>query len=171
MPKSTAKKATGEKAPAKKAPAKKAAAKKAPARKAPAKKAPARRLAVRADESPWTAKELTVVRRELEADAQRLRAELADTESDLAELMRDGSDGAGNDQADLGSSTLTRDHEMSLADNWRDMLQQVEHALDRIEDGSYGLCERCGNPIGKQRLMAFPRATLCLSCKQREERR
>lgn len=152
MSESTAKKSTGKKAPAK-------------------KQAAQRRLAVRPDESPWTAKELDVVRRELDADAQRLRGELAETESDLAELMRDGSDGAGSDQADIGANTLTRDHEMSLADNWREMLQQVEHAMDRMDNGTYGVCEQCGNPIGKQRLMAFPRATLCLSCKQREERR
>ena len=176
MPESTAKKSTASKTPGKKAAAKKASAKQASAKqvsakKAPAKKSPVRRLAVRPDESPWTAKELDAVRRELDADAQRLRGELATTESDLAELMRDGSDGAGNDQADVGASTLTRDHEMSLADNWREMLQQVEHAMDRMENGTYGVCEQCGNAIGKQRLMAFPRATLCLSCKQREERR
>ena len=40
-----------------------------------------------------------------------------------------------------------------------------------VEHGSYGICESCGNPIGKMRVMAFPRATLCLTCKQREERR
>jgi DnaK suppressor protein len=60
---------------------------------------------------------------------------------------------------------------MSLAKNARDMLMQTEKALGRIEDGTYGVCEQCGEPIGKMRLMAFPRATLCLSCKQREERR
>ena len=85
--------------------------------------------------------------------------------------MRDAGDGAGNDQADVGSTTFERDHEMSLANNARDMLAQTQHALERIEDGSYGVCERCGQPIGKMRLKAFPRATLCLTCKQREERR
>ena len=85
--------------------------------------------------------------------------------------MRDAGDGAGNDQADVGSTTFERDHEMSLANNAREMLAQTERALTRIEDGTYGVCESCGEPIGKMRLMAFPRATLCLSCKQREERR
>ena len=50
-------------------------------------------------------------------------------------------------------------------------LAQIERALQRIEDGTYGVCESCGNAIGKMRLMAFPRATLCMTCKQREERR
>jgi DnaK suppressor protein len=60
---------------------------------------------------------------------------------------------------------------MTIVNNSRDMLLQSEHALGRIADGTYGVCENCGNPIGKNRLMAFPRATLCMSCKQRQERR
>ncbi len=60
---------------------------------------------------------------------------------------------------------------MSLVNNALDMLQQDERALSRIDDGTYGQCESCGNPIGKARLQAFPRATLCVSCKQQAERR
>ena len=60
---------------------------------------------------------------------------------------------------------------MSLANNSRDLLLQVERALGRLDAGTYGRCENCGNPIPKARLQAFPRATLCVSCKQREERR
>jgi RNA polymerase-binding protein DksA len=201
MPESTAKKSSAgvaakttaakKKAPAK-TPAKKTSATKTPskparatqtgesdakqkkaaaAKRARSRKAAAHRLAVREDEAPWTATELTEVRAELEKEAERLHGELAVLEAEIAELIRDGNDGAGNDQADVGSNTLERDHEMSLATNWREMLQQVEHALERIDDGTYGVCERCGKPIGKMRLMAFPRATLCLPCKQREERR
>ncbi|UWE13688.1 TraR/DksA C4-type zinc finger protein [Actinacidiphila bryophytorum] len=51
------------------------------------------------------------------------------------------------------------------------MLVQAEHALQRLDEGTYGLCEVCGNPIGKARMQAFPRATLCLDDKQRQERR
>ena len=49
--------------------------------------------------------------------------------------------------------------------------RQAERALQRIDNGTYGVCESCGQPIGKARLQAFPRATLCVSCKQKEERR
>jgi DnaK suppressor protein len=126
---------------------------------------------VKADERPWTAAELAGVRDELVAERARLRDELNLAEHELADLMRDAGDGAGNDQADIGSTTFERDHELSLANNARDMLAQTEHAMERIDDGSYGVCESCGQPVGKMRLMAFPRATLCLSCKQREERR
>ena len=71
----------------------------------------------------------------------------------------------------MGSTSFERDHEMSLAANARDMLMQTAHAIERIDSGNYGTCENCGEPIGKMRLMAFPRATLCLTCKQLEERR
>ncbi len=164
------KKAPAKKAPAKKAPTKKAATKKASGRSS-AKSTQADRLAVRADESPWTSAELAEVRDDLNGEAQRLRKEISLAEEEIAGLFRDGGDGAGHDQADVGSTAFERDHEMSLARHSREMLSQIEHALERIDDGSYGVCESCGNPIGKLRLMAFPRATLCVACKQREERR
>ncbi|MCW2750136.1 MAG: DNA-binding protein [Aeromicrobium sp.] len=128
-------------------------------------------LAVRANEKPWTASETKAVRAELESDLTRLRGELDQSARELQDLLRDGVDGAGNDQADVGSKGLERDAEMSLAANQRELLQQTEKALDRLDKGSYGQCEVCGDPIGKMRLIAFPRATLCMTCKQREERR
>ncbi|AWB92002.1 TraR/DksA family transcriptional regulator [Aeromicrobium chenweiae] len=128
-------------------------------------------LAVRADETPWTAAETEEVRTELEADLTRLRGELDHSARELQDLLRDGVDGAGNDQADVGSKGLERDAEMSLAANQRVLLLQTEKALERLDKGTYGQCEVCGEAIGKNRLIAFPRATLCMTCKQREERR
>jgi RNA polymerase-binding protein DksA len=152
-------------APAKKAPAKKTA------KKAAKKAAGPAIYVVRPDEKPWTAAELREVKGELLSEVKRLKEEIAIAEDDLADLIADAGDGAGDDQADAGSKTFEREQEMSLANNARDMLDQVNHALDRIATGSYGVCENCGNPIGKARLQVFPRATLCVSCKQREERR
>ncbi|MBA2739464.1 MAG: TraR/DksA C4-type zinc finger protein [Actinomycetota bacterium] len=146
----------------------------ASATKASAKKASRRSpssLPVRQGEDSWTASDVAHVRAELEADRARLLDEVAAADLEIKSLLRDGGDGAGNDQADVGSKALERDAEMSLANNSREMLLQVEHALARLDDGSYGVCESCGQPIGKLRLMAFPRATLCLSCKQQQERR
>jgi RNA polymerase-binding transcription factor len=171
-----AKKAPAKKTPAKQAPTKRVAMKtnenRTPAT-APAKSAAhkAETLTVKSGENPWTAAELTELRSELEADVVHLKKEIRDAEQEIVGLLRDGGDGAGNDQADVGSTTLERDHEMSLANNARDMLDQIERALSRIENGTYGICESCGNAIGKGRLQAFPRATLCVSCKEREERR
>jgi RNA polymerase-binding protein DksA len=122
-------------------------------------------------EKPWTAAELNAIRKELEAQVRELRGEITDAEQSWAALQRDSGEGAGDDQADAGTKTFEREHEMSLAANSRDLLSQVERALQRLDDKTYGICESCGNPIGKARLQAFPRATLCVTCKQREERR
>lgn len=128
-------------------------------------------LSVREDETPWTVEELAEVRAELEADVQRLTAELDEAEEELVELMRSYGDGAGDDQADAGAATWEREHELSLTNNARSLLEQSQHALERIELGTYGDCESCGTAIGKMRLQAFPRATLCMTCKQKQERR
>jgi DnaK suppressor protein len=134
-------------------------------------KAAGSKLVVLEAEDPWTKEELSEVRNQLKADVKRLRVELDQVEGDLQNLMRDAGEGAGNDTADVGSATFERDQEMTIVNNARDMLEQSEHALNRIADKTYGICEVCGNPIGKNRLMAFPRATMCMTCKQREERR
>ena len=96
---------------------------------------------MREDESPWTAKELREVRAELERDIEQLRTELQHAQSDLVDLMRDSGDGAGDDQADAGAKTYEREQEISLANNAREMLEQTEHALERLDDGTYGICE------------------------------
>ncbi|MFF9197862.1 TraR/DksA family transcriptional regulator [Streptomyces sp. NPDC014779] len=184
-----------EKAAAKKAPAKKTAAKtaaptnrKTGASTVAAKKTavgvttagaagaavpPARagELAVRPGEEPWTPEEVAEARNELQAEVLRLRSELAHSEEELTGLMRDSGDGAGDDQADTGTKNITREHELALAANAREMLEQTEHALERLDAGTYGLCEVCGKPIGKARMQAFPRATLCVEDKQKQERR
>ena len=106
-----------------------------------------------------------------EDDVARLSAEVEEAEQDLVELMRNYGDGAGDDQADTGSATWEREHELSIANNAKELLDQSRLALRRIDEGTYGDCESCGQPIGKMRLQAFPRATLCMTCKQRQERR
>ncbi|MBK3624642.1 TraR/DksA C4-type zinc finger protein, partial [Streptomyces sp. MBT49] len=128
-------------------------------------------LAVRPGEDPWTPQEVEEARAELESEQARLRAELASSEAALTGLMRDSGDGAGDDQADTGTKNITREHELALAANAREMLIQTEHALERLDAGTYGLCENCGQAIGKARMQAFPRATLCVECKQKQERR
>ncbi|MEU3689164.1 TraR/DksA family transcriptional regulator [Streptomyces narbonensis] len=190
---------SAEETPAAHAPAKKAAARKTAARKATAAKkqtgartvaakktaggvttaedeaaVPSARtgeLAVRPGEDPWTPEEVEEARSSLQAEALRLRSELVHSREELTGLMRDSGDGAGDDQADTGTKNITREHELALAANAREMLEQTEHALERLDAGTYGLCEVCGKPIGKARMQAFPRATLCVEDKQRQERR
>lgn len=128
-------------------------------------------LAVRPGEEPWTPEEVEGAWAELTAEVLRLGEEITSSERSLAGLMRDSGDGAGDDQADTGTKNITREHELALAANAREMLTQYEHALQRLDAGTYGLCENCGDPIGKARMRAFPRATLCVECKQKQERR
>ena len=124
-----------------------------------------------AGESPWSATELKAIRIELSKELLRLKHELESIESEMEALIADSGEGAGDDQADSGTKTFEREHEMSLVINARDMVLQTERALDRIDRKTYGNCEDCANPIGKERLQVFPRATLCMICKQKEERR
>lgn len=124
-----------------------------------------------ANEAPWTAAELKSIRAEIAKDLERLRRELAVVEAEMDDLIADSGEGAGDDQADSGTKTFEREHEMSLVINARDMVLQTERALERIDAKSYGNCEDCGAAIGKARLQVFPRATLCMICKQKEERR
>jgi RNA polymerase-binding transcription factor DksA len=136
----------------------------------PIKQAPTP-IVVSDSEAAWNATELRAIRSELAKELIRLQKELASIESEMDALIADAGDGAGDDQADAGTKTFEREHEMSLVINARDMVLQTERALDRIDTKTYGNCEECGSPIGKARLQVFPRATLCMLCKQKEERR
>ena len=136
----------------------------------PIKGAPAP-FVIEESEGVWTAAELKSMRAELSKDLTRLKAELLEAEGEMEDLIISAGVGAGDDQADAGTKTFEREHEMSLVYNARDMVLQTERAIERIDTKSYGRCEECGNPIGKARLQVFPRATLCMACKQKEERR
>ena len=128
-------------------------------------------VVVSENESPWSAAEIKAIRAEISKELDRLRAELAVVEQEMDALIQESGEGAGDDQADAGTKTFEREHEMSLVINARDMVLQTERALERIDNKSYGNCEECSAPIGKARLQVFPRATLCMLCKQKEERR
>lgn len=128
-------------------------------------------LPVRQGEKRWTEAEVKLIRDQLAAEATALRAEINRAESEIAIRLGDAVGDAGEDQADVGAKTFEREHELALTHNARELLAQTERAIARIEAGTYGTCESCGNAIGKARLQAFPRATLCVACKQREERR
>ena len=127
-------------------------------------------LPVRPGEEPWTDEELGEVRAELADEAAGLRAEIDQAQAQIQRLGDTVSE-AGDDEADASSKLYEREHELALTRNTRELLEQTEHALARIDAGTYGVCESCGKPIGKARLLAFPRATLCVECKQRQERR
>ncbi|WP_029068843.1 TraR/DksA family transcriptional regulator [Jonesia quinghaiensis] len=126
---------------------------------------------VRPGEEPWAPAELMAVAQALLDEDARLRQEIEAAHADLTEFLRNSGEGSGDDQADYGSSALEREQELTLVNNTRDLLEQNQRAISRLDAGTYGVCETCGEPVGKARLEAFPRATLCVACKQREERR
>ncbi len=69
-----------------------------------------------------------------------------------------------------GTTTFERERDLSLSENVKDILGRVKAALERIEDGTYGICELCELPIPEERLEALPYANLCISCKEKEEK-
>ena len=113
----------------------------------------AEQLRVKDDESPWSEDEISEVREVLLEEIEQHRVELKLAEDELDDLLRASGDGSGDDQADAGAKTAER-----------------EHALEQLEAGTYGICENCGNPIGKLRLQARPRATLCMTCQEKQDR-
>ena len=80
-------------------------------------------------------------------------------EDELGEVGGRGSD---NHLGDMATATFDRELDQGLEEGAQHTLEQVERALARIDDGTYGTCERCGKPIGEDRLRARPSATLCI---------
>lgn len=77
--------------------------------------------------------------------------------------------GYGDHLADQGTEMFEREKAIGLEQSLQARLSQVEHALSRVDAGSYGTCERCGRRIPKERLDAMPEATLCIECKTEME--
>lgn len=103
-------------------------------------------------------------------DELTVEYEQAVQQSQVLRLVEIG-DTAGDDQADSGTKTAERDTAQSLLRTILDRRAQFEHALTRLEEGTYGFCEGCSAPIPVERLEIFPSATSCVSCKQTRERR
>ena len=71
---------------------------------------------------------------------------------------------------DMATATFDRELDYTLEENAESVLQEINSALTRIEAGTYGRCQNCGQPISPERLEAIPWATRCIDCKRREER-
>jgi DnaK suppressor protein len=123
---------------------------------------------------PLSRKELSEFRRLLEDERVRLLEELEAMEEHTPEVEdqvgMDIGGGYDEDLADVASSTFEREKGLALESSVQQMLAQVEEALARIEDGTYGICQRCGDPIDIARLRVLPFATLCIRCKELEEK-
>jgi len=74
------------------------------------------------------------------------------------------------DELDQAVNEYDKAFEMRIRDREKGLLKKVNHSLKRLEKGEYDICESCGAPIGKKRLTARPEATLCIACKEDQER-
>jgi DnaK suppressor protein len=115
-----------------------------------------------------TDKQLQAVRDELLAERVQLlhQVEELDAEADVKNWREGGFD---DDPADAGSASFERETAQSLSNHARNQLVQIDDALRRMDQGSYGTCQRCGNAIDPARLEALPHAILCMDCKRRDE--
>jgi RNA polymerase-binding protein DksA len=75
-----------------------------------------------------------------------------------------------NHMAEVASVTLDREIDYTLEENSEHVLADIETALTKIDEGTYGICENCGQPIAEERLTAMPWARFCIDCKRLQER-
>ena len=121
-----------------------------------------------------TKKELDDLRQRLENEREELQVQLttieetsfATSQSDLS-----GEVSFDEENADAGTFTFERERDLSIENNVRDLLGKIERALTRMDEGTYGICSRCGKPIEKARLKALPYADLCIKDAQAQSRR
>lgn len=115
----------------------------------------------------------SMLRTFLESERVRLEAEVEEIAIEGHEALSEasGENNYRDHMADQGSATFSRELDMTLDENVRDALVAVEKALTRMDEGTYDICERCGVPIGEDRLKAMPTATMCITCKTAEESR
>ena len=108
----------------------------------------------------------------LEGERMRLlhAARAVHHDGSLLEETGDLAIGSGDHLADSASETYMRELDEGLEENAEHIVVEIDAALGRIEDGSYGLCADCGGPIGEERLLAVPYATLCIAHKRARER-
>jgi RNA polymerase-binding protein DksA len=114
-------------------------------------------------------------RTRLETERDRVRGAIEFLQEDNSHSLEDetgeiNASGADNHPGDTASATYDRELELGLEEGAEDLLAKIEAALKRIDDGTYGTCASCGQPIGEERLEAMPWATLCIDDKRREER-
>lgn len=112
-----------------------------------------------------TADKYKKARERLESELKRLTDEMAQmqTSASTGEERREGSPfGKREEEA---TETLELEKRLTLENRVRQDIAEVEHALDKIEKGIYGLCDNCGQPISDERLEALPQASLCIKCK------
>jgi DnaK suppressor protein len=127
-----------------------------------------------ASRTVYTKKELDDLRERLVSERSELEVQLttieeqsfATSQSDLS-----GEVSFDEENADAGTFTFERERDLSIENNIRDLLAKIDRALGKMDEGTYGICIRCGKPIEKARLKALPYVDLCLKDAQAQSRR
>ena len=121
-----------------------------------------------------TKKELEELRARLSAEHAELQEQLTTIEeTSFASSQSDMSGEVSFDEenADAGTFTFERERDLSIENNVRDLMGKIERALTRMDEGTYGICSRCGKAIEKARLKALPYVDLCIRDAQAQSRR
>lgn len=105
------------------------------------------------------------IRHRLEEERAALVAQL-DAFPIHNEDNQDDDYGAGQHPADDATELFLRERNIPLRSNSEDLINQIDEALARLDEGHYGICERCGQPIGPERLEAVPYAAYCITCQR-----
>jgi RNA polymerase-binding transcription factor DksA len=118
-------------------------------------------------------RDLARFRKLIQAERERVIAKLdsiGEAINDRSSSQASGSQGYSNHMADIGSDAMEQEQAFLHASQGADYLRALDDALDRIEKGTYGICEECGGKIPNKRLEAFLAAGLCVGCKSKLER-
>jgi RNA polymerase-binding protein DksA len=93
-----------------------------------------------------------------------------ETPGSLADETEEIVGNSDNHLGDTATATLDREIDYSLEENSEQVLRSIDRALQRIDEGTFGICETCGQPISEERLEAIPYATQCIDCRRKGER-
>ena len=118
-------------------------------------------------------KELARFRKLIEAEKARVRRNIGIIEEEIFDATSNkasGNQGYSNHMADIGSDAMEQEQAFLHASQETEYLKQLEDALKRIDDGSYGQCEECSGTIPLKRLEAYLAARLCVACKSKQEK-
>jgi DnaK suppressor protein len=127
-----------------------------------------------ASRTAYSQKELDELRERLLSERTELEEQLTTIEEQSFSTSQSDLSGEvsfDEENADAGTFTFERERDLSIENNVRDLLGKIDRALARMDDGTYGLCSRCGKPIEKARLKALPYVDLCLKDAQAQSRR
>ncbi len=113
--------------------------------------------------------DFTLHRERLLALRARLQGDITQMEDNALNKGHNTTTSMPNHMAELGSGNFDQELTLSLLGTENDALDQIEAAIERIEDGSYGQCEECGGKIPKPRLEAIPYTALCVKCASQQE--